>query len=376
MQTRWQLLFVGTYTPDSEPPGRGEGIYRVWFDSSTGEMVGGGLAAPTPGPSYLSGGARSQPFLYAVNEQEEGTVTGFRVGANGTLTEVGSVPTGGGSPCSISIGHPLAVTNYANGVVSLHGTDEDGAPTGPEAELDHSGSGPVTERQEGPHAHSATWMRGRIVGNQTLSHLVVADLGTDELRVYRHSQVRDTAGTVTEEYPEGLHATITMPEGSGPRSLATPMHSLGVGSHIYVSGELDSRVHVVRWDTESGTGEHIDSVPATGAGSTGDNAPAEIVGHRRDNVYVSNRGADVISTFAIRDDGARLEHVADTDAGGPWPRNFAVVDDLQGNPDHLVVGSQNGDVLASLRIDADTGVPVDTGYRLSLPSPVCVIPAR
>jgi 6-phosphogluconolactonase (cycloisomerase 2 family) len=90
-------------------------------------------------------------------------------------------------------------------------------------------------------------------------------------------------------------------------------------------------------------------------------------------VYVSNRGANAVSTFAVRDEGARLEHLADTPVGD-WPRHFAVIRGHRDEPDHLVVAAQNGDELRSLRIDPDTGVPADTGHRLQIPVPVCVLP--
>ena len=165
------------------------------------------------------------------------------------------------------------------------------------------------------------------------------------------------------------------------------------GDHVYVAGELDSRVHVVRWDGVSGTGEHLGSVTATADEAAGKNFPAEIALHRlkvegreiaegdalpptstyEGRVYVSNRGADAISTFAVRDGGARLEHLTDTPVGA-WPRHFTVVRGHRDEPDHLVAAAQNGDELMSLLIDPDTGVPQDTGHRLAVPAPVCVLP--
>ncbi|MFE6385081.1 lactonase family protein [Nocardiopsis dassonvillei] len=339
-----RLLLVGTYTPDSDPPGEGEGIYRVWFDPMTGEMTDGGAAARTPGPSFLAF-REDPPTVYAVNEREKGTVTAFRIDGGAGLTELGQSPTGGGSPCHVlARGSELAVTNYANGVATLYALAEDGSLDGTVAEFAHSGSGPVTDRQEGPHAHSTAAPDDR--------HLLVADLGTDELRILRGG----------EEV-----GAVSLPPGTGPR------HTAVLGEYLYVAGELDSRVHVLRWNPAEGTAEHLGSVEATGEEAAGANFPAEILTNG-DHVYVSNRGADTIATFAVRDGGARLEHVADTPAGGPWPRNFAVVRGHREEPDHLVVAAQNGDSLASLLLDPDTGVPADTGHRLRLPVPVCVLP--
>ncbi|WP_159942959.1 MULTISPECIES: lactonase family protein [unclassified Nocardiopsis] len=339
-----RLLLVGTYTPDSDPSGEGEGVYRVWFDPITGHMADGGVAARTPGPSFLAFHA-DPPTVYAVNERAEGTVTAFRVDGRAELTELGRAATGGGSPCHVlARGSELVVTNYANGVAAVYGLGGDGAFAAGPVELAHTGSGPVTERQEGPHAHSAAAPDDR--------HVLVADLGTDELRVLRG---------------DAQAGAVALPPGTGPR------HAAVAGEYVYVAGELDSRVHVVRWDAREGAGEHLGSVHATGEEAAGDNFPAEILVHGG-CVYVSNRGADSIATLAVRDGGARLEHVADTPAGGAWPRNFTVVRGHREEPDHLVVAAQNGDSLASLRIDPDTGVPADTGHRLDVPVPVCVLP--
>ncbi|WP_116244250.1 lactonase family protein [Nocardiopsis sp. FIRDI 009] len=349
MDKRWRLLLVGTYTPDSDPPGKGEGVHRVWFDPVTGELIDGGVAARTPGPSFLALNTRHEAAegyaVYAVNERAQGTVTAFRVSGEATLAETGSVPSGGGSPCHVlARGSELAVSNYADGVVVLHDLSPDGSLGKRTARFAHRGGGPVADRQEGPHAHSAAR-----VGD----HVLVADLGTDELRVYSR---------------EGAAGAVGMPPGTGPRHMAADPS----GTHVYVSGELDSRVHVVRWDPTTGTGEHVGSVPATAEESAGTNFPAEIAVHG-DRVYVSNRGADVLSTFAVRGGGARVEHLADTPVGA-WPRHFTVVRGHHGDPDHIVAAAQNGDELMSLRVDPRTGIPGDTGRRLAVPDPVCVLP--
>ncbi|MFI6575106.1 lactonase family protein [Nocardiopsis sp. NPDC050513] len=377
MDQRRRLLFVGTYTPDSDPPGRGEGIHRVWFDPATGEMTDGGTAARTPGPSFLAlnttGEGAEGYAVYAVNERVEGTVTAFRVSGDATLTELGSVPSGGGAPCHVrATRSELAVSNYLDGVVTFHGLARDGSLGERTARFGHTGAGPVADRQDGPHAHSATALT-LLEQHEVVTTWLVADLGTDELRVHRSAM----AAAPLDRGPRRLHpgqgspSVVALPSGAGPRHAAVYRADEFV-AHLYVTGELDSRVHVVRWDHTSDKGEHVGSVPATAHEAAGTNFPAEIAVHH-DRVYVANRGADVLSTFAVRDAGARLEHLADTPVGA-WPRHFAVVRGHHGDPDHVVVAAQNGDCLLALRIDPDTGVPDDTGHRMAVPDPVCVLP--
>ncbi|MFD0800915.1 beta-propeller fold lactonase family protein, partial [Streptomonospora algeriensis] len=49
-----RLLWIGTYTPDSDPRAAGEGIHRAWLDPATGALSGGEAAARTAGPSFLA----------------------------------------------------------------------------------------------------------------------------------------------------------------------------------------------------------------------------------------------------------------------------------------------------------------------------------
>src|SRR5699024_7503256 len=121
-----------------------------------------------------------------------------------------------------------------------------------------------------------------------------------------------------------------------------------------------------------GIGEHLGSVHAAGEDAARTNSPAETLFHKG-YVYMSNRGTDAIATFALRDEGARLEHMANTPVGA-WPRHFTVVRGHREEPDHLVAAAQNGDVLMSLLIHPATGVTTDTGHRPKAPAPVCVLP--
>ena len=94
-------------------------------------------------------------------------------------------------------------------------------------DLQWANLGPREDRQEGPHAHFAGYAPGG-------RHVLVADLGTDELRRY----------LVLEDgllEPDGIGATL--PPGSGPRHFAVR------GENIYLVCELDHqlRTGVIRY---------------------------------------------------------------------------------------------------------------------------------
>lgn len=380
-----RLLHVGTYTPGPEPAGRGEGVHRVWFAPNTGEFTDGGVAARVVGPSFLALNAH-RPWVYAVSERTDGAVIVLRVEHDGSLTELGGESTYGAFPCHVlALGdHEAVVANYGDGRVAVTGFGTDGHPDGgldhhsgerePWQLFEHTGHGPATDRQEGPHAHSSLLVPDTV--EPDLRTLLVADLGTDELRAYRvaekvsadPSDLPDDGAPGMKFVSGDLQGRVRLPPGSGPRHMALSPD----GRRIYVSGELDSRVHVVRWTGDIDRARYLGSVPATAGEAAGENFPAELAFHR-DRLYVSNRGADVVSTFALHEGDARPEHLADTSVGA-WPRHFAVVRGHRDEPDHLVVAAQNGDDLRSLRLDPGTGIPTDTGHRLALPDPVCVLP--
>ena len=162
-------LWVGTYPADG-----GEGIWRVRVDPATGALSDPRLVVETPSPSFLALHPDGRT-LYAVAEVDEGAVTAFAVSPDG-LAPVGTRPTGGALPCHVvATADALYVANYGSGGFTTFGLAADGGFTaGPEVH-GNTGSGPVTDRQEGPHAHYIG-----IVGDEVW----VSDLGTDELRRY------------------------------------------------------------------------------------------------------------------------------------------------------------------------------------------------
>lgn len=355
-----ETLWLGTYPPEGPAgeAGRGEGIWRLDLDRVTGALTGA-LAAPTPAPSFLalSGDGRT---LYAAGETASGSLTRFTV-AGGELVEHERVASGGADPCHLLVhpdGRALYVTNYSSGSVGVLTLDADGsfsaevrAAGGPVQVLGNAGSGPVADRQEGPHAHSTLLAPG---GQLLLS----ADLGTDELRRFR---VLDD-GRLAEA---GVATTFTA--GTGPRHLA-----VGPGDHLYAVGELSATLHVLRWDA-AGTATELDSQPVCHSPVVSGDAvlPAHLV-VRDGHVLVSVRGPDVLAQFAVLDGGARLEHMRDVPVGGAWPRHMAVVGDADRS--WVVSAAQDSGRVTVLAWDA-SGVRDGLVAALDVPHPACVVAA-
>ncbi len=342
-------LWVGTYPSAGAgtPSGLGEGVWRVRLDTTTGALSDPRLLAELPAPSFLAARADGTR-LYAVGEDAEGSVSELRVvpDAHGapSLERVATVPSGGADPCHLLLApdeRTLYVANYSSGTVAVLGPDADGGlpAEGPAQVHGHAGHGPVADRQEGPHAHFAAMAPGG-------AHLLVCDLGTDEIRRY----ARDARTGLLE--PDGIAATFA--PGAGPRHVAFSAD----GRLAYVSCELDVTVVVLAWDPTTATGRPVQTVPAAELVAGRSALPAHIA-LDRGHVLVSTRGVDVLAEFAAGPDGL-LAPVRETRLPGAWPRHFAVVGGW------TVLADEHGNSLTVLR----DGVVVS---RLDLPAPACVL---
>lgn len=326
-----QVLWWGTYPPLGlgTPVGRGEGIYRQQGSEARLELE-------LDAPSFVLAHP-TLPLVYAVSEAPQSTL--HVIDVSGTARVVASVPTGGVDACHILLGPDARVayvSHYGSGDVAVVLLDEDGLPVAeaPQQLLGHEGSGPREDRQESPHAHSAAFAPGG-------RHLLVADLGTDELRRYR-------VGDEGSLEPDGIAATL--PPGSGPRHMAVR------GELIYVVCELDHRLRTLRWAPGDAAADVIAEVPTTMApqrtGADVYDAHIDIVpGPIGDVLLVSVRGVDVIALFDLSPEGeARYRTSLDV---GHWPRFFL------GVGDRLHVGCERGHEVRSYDLSRVLALPAE-----------------
>jgi 6-phosphogluconolactonase len=325
MSTSQHVLYIGSYAAADQP-----GIYAFTFDDATGNLIEQGTFAGIVNPSFLLVHPNGR-WLYAVSEtsqQENGTpgaVWAFRCSREPwSIEPINHQASGGDAPCHLEIdstGRWLLVSNYSSGCVGVLPILDDGSLGEMTDLIQHNGSGPNAERQEGPHAHSATF---------TPDHhfAIVADLGIDALLVYAFDPV---AGRLH------VHTRISTRPGAGPRHMAFHPD----GKHVLVANELDNTVAVYNYDAVSGElreWQTIDTLPP--------NAPESYVADIHvsptgDRVYVSNRGHESIAVFQVEADG-RLALIAIRPCGGRFPRNFALA---PGNRFLLVANQHSDDVV-------------------------------
>lgn len=349
------FAYVGTYTGP-----KSQGIYRCRFNATRGTLVVEGLAAPAKHPSFLAVHP-SQKYLYAVGETSDfggkpaGSVLAFAVDATtGELKALNQQSSRGGGPCHLVVdqaGKNVLVANYGGGSAAVLPIQDDGS-LGPATDFEqHEGSSINERRQEGPHAHSINLdPQGQFA--------FVADLGLDEVRIYRFDPLK---GTLTaNEPPAGL-----VRRGSGPRHFA--FHPSG--KHAYVLNELLCTVTAFDYDASRGALTEVQTLWTIPGGPEDGHSTAEIVAHPEGKfVYASNRGHDTIAAFAVESSTGKLRLLENVPTQGKTPRNFAI--DPTGK--YLLAENQSSDTIVLFRIDGTTGRLVPAGVKVEVPSPVCV----
>ena len=350
------LIYVGTYTGPSS-----KGIYAFRFDPATGKSTSLGLVAESTNPSFLAIDP-THHYLYAVNEvgdykgEKTGGVSAFAIDRKtGKLTFLNEVPSRGAGPCHLSLDRTrkfVLVANYDGGSVAVFPVLPDGRLGEASSVVQHSGHGPNAERQEGPHAHEIQVTRDN-------RFAIAADLGLDELLVYRFDAAKGTLAANDPPFAK-------VDPGAGPRHFALHPN----GKFVYSLNEMGGGVTGFAYDSRGGAMHNLQTISSLPKDFKGKNDSAEIVVDASGKfLYASNRGPDNIAVFAIDPATGTLKLVEHVPTKGKTPRNFAI--DPTGK--YLFAANQESNNIVVFRVDPKSGHLTDTGQVLEVPSPVCVV---
>jgi 6-phosphogluconolactonase len=351
------IAYVGTYTSKTTS----KGIYAYRFDAEKGQLTPIGIAAETADPSFLAVHPNGK-FLYAVNEignfngGVSGAVSAFAIDAKtGALKFLNQVPTRGAGPCYVSLdksGNFVLVANYDSGSIASFPVQYDGSLGTASGYVQHSGTGPDKERQEGPHAH---W-----VGTSPDNRFALAvDLGLDQVIVYDFDSSKGI-------FTPMLSGFAKVKPGAGPRHLAFAPD----GKFAYVLSEIESSVTVFSYQAKNGAfSSPLQTISALPKDFSGHKEAAEIAVHPSGKfLYTSNRGHDSIAVFAIDEKKGTLKSLGQVLTGGKTPRHFAI--DPTGA--YLLAENEESNNIVIFHIDAATGSLTPTGQTVDAPSPVCI----
>jgi 6-phosphogluconolactonase len=348
------LLYVGTYKDHG-----GKGIYAYRFDARAGQLAALGLAVESAEPSFLAI-AESGKFLYAVNEivnyngQPAGAVSAFAIQReSGKLLLLNQVSSRDEGPAHITLdrsGHYALVSNYERGSVAVFPVLRDGRLGESSAFVQHKGFSVNPERQSGPHAHA-------IAVSPDNRFAVVADLGLDQLLVYRFDAAH---GSLASE-PQ----IVKTAPGAGPRHLVFDAS----GKFLYVVTEMASTVVTYSYHAPTGQLHELQTVSLLPQGYSGRSEAAEIEIHPSGKfLFASNRRPDSISVFAIDPKQGTLTFVETDSTRGKTPRHFA----LDPTGSWLLVANQDSDEMVVFHINPDTGHLAPSGQAVQVPSPACI----
>ena len=155
------FLYIGTYTHILPHliTANGAGIYVYKLDLESGKLTYQIEVSGLENPSFVTLSPNGKN-LYAASEIDQSKPNGLTAyainQADGSLSFLNSVEAIGSSPCYVSVdatGRFALLANYSTGNVAIFPIRPDGGLEPACDVVQHVGSGPNPNRQEGPHAH-------------------------------------------------------------------------------------------------------------------------------------------------------------------------------------------------------------------------------
>jgi len=364
------LAYVGTYS-SRDGANHGQGIHILEMNPSSGALVAIENVRSESNPSWLAFG-RNRTHLYSANEVADpqtgsGSVSAYAIDrTTGRLTLLDTVSSEGAGPAHLSI-HPAGthalVANYGGGSVAVLPIQRDGRLASASDVKRHQGTvGPTQPSgappgsfaisgHDRPHAHM-------IQADPSGRFVLAADLGLDELRVWRFDHAK---GTLTPNEPP----SVALPPGAGPRHFAFHPN----GRWLYSLQEEASTIVTFDFDSSNGHLRGKQTVSTLPEGFAGSNFTSEIALSPDERfVYVANRLHDSIAWFSIGVEGT-LTWVGEEWTRGDYPRSFAF--DPSGN--FLFSCNQRSDAITSFRVDRKSGALTFTGLYTPVGSPAHII---
>jgi len=364
------LAYAGTYSSRGGQ-NHGQGIHILELNLSNGALAPKEIVKSESNPSWLTFN-RNRTHLYSANELADpntgsGSVSSYTVDpASGSLTLLNTVSSEGAGPAHMSI-HPAGkyalVANYGGGSVAVLPIQPDGRLASASDVKRHQGTvGPIQPSSaaagsfaisghDRPHAHM-------IEADPSGRFVLAADLGLDEIRIWRFDDVK---GTLVPNDPP----SAAVPPGDGPRHFA--FHSNG--RWLYSLQEEASTIITFEFDPSNGRVRGKGTVSTLPPGFAGTSFTSEIaISPDARFVYAANRLHDSIAWFSIGAEGT-LNWVGEEWTRGDYPRSFTI--DPSGA--FLFSCNQRSDAITSFRINQKSGALTFTGQYAPVGSPAQII---
>ncbi|HET9571527.1 MAG TPA: lactonase family protein [Bacteroidales bacterium] len=340
-------FLVGTYTDT----GISQGIYSYELIKKTGVITQLSVVKGVSNPSYLCM-APNKKFVYSVNVSAEGSAANaFSFDASsGKLILINRVFTNGKGPCFISCtSNHVFTANYGGGSLSVFGRNADGSLTELKQKIQHEGSSINLDRQAEPHVH-------QVVITKNNRFVLANDLGMDNVTVYQYNSGANSEILTPFD-------TLAVKPGSGPRHIAFNKK----GNRAYLVQELDGTVSVL--DFKNGQLKLLQET--TLMLDPKQKAWAADIHLSPDGkfLYATNRApANSITCFSV-DKIGKLKFLTQVPTLGDGPRNFSISPDGK----WLLVAHQFTNNIVLFERNVKTGALTDTGQRIDVGAPVCLL---
>ncbi|MGB0595064.1 MAG: lactonase family protein [Rubripirellula sp.] len=375
------FAYVGTFSSPLQdvlptqvdlPPGNGRGIHQFQINRNTGEMIPTGIVRMGNSPSHLAINANGTRLYSAnetdrVGEERHGTVSAFSIdSANGKLTRLNTVTSGGAGPTYISIhpdGHHLLVANYFGGSISVlpilpngqlgdaSDIKQDVGTIGPTVATNAPPGSFAFSGHDRTHAHM-------IKADPSGKFVLHVDLGLDKIFIWKFDSYR---GRLIANDPP----SVSLPPGDGPRHFDFHPN----GQWFYSIQEEGSTVALFDWDPVNGKLSERQTISSLPAGYAGSNFCSEIlVSSDGRYLYAGNRLHDSVGIFAIGKDG-ELKHVGDEGTRGNYPRSF----EFDPTGKFLYCLNQRADNIAVFDVNRQTGQLNFTGHFTPVGNPSAIV---
>src|SRR5688500_2325024 len=250
-------LLVGTYTNEQKT----NGIHVYTFNTESGDFEEKSKVTDITNPSFLAI-SKDKKNVYAGSEGGQGKgLNAFAFDLKtGKLALLNTGSAGGNGPCYVSVDDKkqwVFAGKYGGGSLSATKLNQDGSLSQTTQVIQHEGSSVNKSRQDKPHVHA-------VVLSPDNKYLLVPDLGTDKVNVYRVDP------TNAEPLSPAAPAFASVNPGGGPRHLAFHPN----GKYAYLILEMEGAI--AAFDFKNGKLEQKQTITMLAHGFTGKVGAADI----------------------------------------------------------------------------------------------------
>ena len=337
------MAYIGSYSYT----GKAKGITVYDVDVEAGTFIYR-CEVEVDNSSYVQA-SNNGKILYSI--ADEGVVS-FRILENGSLSRINSANIKGMRGCHLSTDTDnkyIFVSGYHDGKMTVLKLNKDGSVGRITDGVFHKGLGSVAERNYRPHVScSRLTPDGRF--------LMVADLGIDQIKVYRFDK---NEGRVM------LVDTIRCELESAPKRFIFSQD----GRFFYVLYELKNVIDVFSYKEGERTPivEKIQTVSTTG-GETSRMTAACAMRFSPDetHLYCTNAGDNTVSLYERDAETGLLTFKFCLPISGDYPKDIAVFPDGK----HLASINHEGSV-SFFRVDYEKGLLVMSSRSIPINEPNC-----